>query len=172
VRKTTLCARRAPPWHRLNPTRSNLSKAAAWVGERSYVWGLMEPDHYALLGVAPDADRAEIRSAYLRIMRVHHPDRREGDAEAHQTARRANAAWEVLDDPARRQRYDRQRAAEDVVLRVAGAAGSSTITHPRPAAYSTATRTTVARDFQAACLRSGIGVVAGGLLLTLLTTVS
>lgn len=33
-------------------------------------------DHYQVLGVSPQADRDEIRAAYLQLMRAHHPDHR------------------------------------------------------------------------------------------------
>jgi hypothetical protein len=68
------------------------------VGERS---------HYDVLGVSPSATAAEVRAAYRRAARDHHPDaggdpRRMSDV---------NAAWQVLGDPARRAAYDRQLAA-------------------------------------------------------------
>lgn len=70
-------------------------------------------DHYQALGVPPDADREEIRTAYLRLMRRHHPDQRPDDAASGERARAANAAWEVLGDSARRAAYDRLRTARD-----------------------------------------------------------
>jgi curved DNA-binding protein CbpA len=66
-------------------------------------------DHYQALGVPPDADREEIRAAYLGLMRAYHPDHRPGDERAEDRARAANAAWEVLGDSARRAAYDRLR---------------------------------------------------------------
>ena len=71
----------------------------------------MRSDHYQALGVHPLASHAEVRAAYLRLMRAHHPDRRPGDARSAALARRANAAWEVLGDAARRASYDRLRSA-------------------------------------------------------------
>jgi curved DNA-binding protein CbpA len=69
----------------------------------------MHTDHYQALGVTPDASEAEIRAAYLRVIRVSHPDLRPGDPIAEAQARQANAAWEVLRDSARRGTYDRLR---------------------------------------------------------------
>jgi hypothetical protein len=70
-------------------------------------------DHYEALGVPRSAAPAEIRQAYLRLARRHHPDRQVGagaDAERAARTRMAelNQAWEVLGDPARRRRYDEQ----------------------------------------------------------------
>jgi DnaJ domain len=63
--------------------------------------------HYDVLGISVSASTAEVRDAYRRAARDHHPDaggdgRRMSDL---------NAAWHVLGDPARRAAYDRQRTA-------------------------------------------------------------
>lgn len=68
-------------------------------------------DHYRTLGIAPSATQAEIRAAYLGLMRRHHPDLRPDDAAAADVARGVNAAFEILGDSARRAVYDRQRVA-------------------------------------------------------------
>ena len=59
--------------------------------------------HYDVLGVAPDADVAAVRRAYLELARVHHPDAGGGDADR---MLRLNEAWAVLGDPVARARYD------------------------------------------------------------------
>ena len=56
--------------------------------------------------MAPDADAAEVRQAYLRLARTHHPDRTGGDGDRMQAV---NAAWAVLGDPIRRRQYDVER---------------------------------------------------------------
>jgi hypothetical protein len=61
------------------------------------------PTHYDVLGVAPDADTAEVRQAYLALARRHHPDRAGGDALRMRTI---NDAWATLGDPTRRRQYD------------------------------------------------------------------
>ena len=59
--------------------------------------------HYEILGVDPDAPTPQIRDAYRRAAREHHPDAPGGDA-----ARMAavNEAWRVLGDRASRREYD------------------------------------------------------------------
>lgn len=70
-------------------------------------------NHYEVLGVPMGADPAEIRRAYLRLARRHHPDRHVTDDAATQRAARSkmaelNGAWEVLGEPARRRSYDEE----------------------------------------------------------------
>ncbi|MDO8848817.1 MAG: J domain-containing protein [Coriobacteriia bacterium] len=59
-------------------------------------------DHYQLLQVRRDASPEVISAAYRRLMKDAHPDRG-GDAER---AKRLNAAYETLSDPAARRSYD------------------------------------------------------------------
>ena len=71
--------------------------------------------HYEVLGVAPEASTEDIRQAYVRLAKANHPDRRLGDdlarrQRADATIKAANAAWNVLRDPARRAEYDRTLA--------------------------------------------------------------
>jgi hypothetical protein len=63
-------------------------------------------DLYALLGVARDAPAREIRRAYRRLARQHHPDLNQQPEGPEQFVRLANA-YEILHDPAQRARYDR-----------------------------------------------------------------
>ncbi len=67
-------------------------------------------DYYAELEVEASAPFEEVRAAYRRLARAHHPDVNPS-AEAAERMRRINEAWEVLRDPARRAEYDRSRPA-------------------------------------------------------------
>ncbi len=64
--------------------------------------------HYDVLGLGPNADVAEIRDAYRRLAREHHPDRALSSNRAGVDAEMAtiNEAYRVLSDPARRVVYD------------------------------------------------------------------
>lgn len=68
-----------------------------------------EPDLYAALDVPADADEAEIRRAYQKLARRHHPDLAPGDPEGAARFAAAARAFEVLSDPELRRRYDRLR---------------------------------------------------------------
>src|SRR5215472_19157541 len=66
-----------------------------------------EPDYYALLQVAQDADLATIRLAFRRLARLYHPDVA-GTGNLAQM-QQLNAAYRVLSDPEERRSYDLQR---------------------------------------------------------------
>jgi curved DNA-binding protein CbpA len=72
-------------------------------------------DPYRVLDVPRDATATELKRRWRELAREHHPDRAAGDpAEQHRlTARmaRINAAYDLLDDPVRRARYDATPAA-------------------------------------------------------------
>jgi len=63
-------------------------------------------DYYLVLAVTRTATADEIRSAYRRLAREHHPDANPAP-EADARMRVLNEAWETLRDPARRAAYDR-----------------------------------------------------------------
>ena len=64
------------------------------------------PDYYAVLGVSPDATLSQIKKAYRKLARQHHPDTNPGDQDAAERFKAINQAYEVLTDPARRRAYD------------------------------------------------------------------
>ncbi len=62
-------------------------------------------DYYRVLGVSRQSTDAEIKRAYRKLAREHHPDRRGGCRS--EEFIRIQEAYEVLSDPARRRRYHR-----------------------------------------------------------------
>jgi curved DNA-binding protein CbpA len=62
-------------------------------------------DYYRVLGVSQDASASEIRRAYRRLARQHHPDRNP-KPDGPERFRTLAEAYAVLNDPARRARYD------------------------------------------------------------------
>lgn len=93
----------------------------------------MADSYYDRLGVTPDATDDEIRRAWLRLARIHHPDAQPDPASrerAEGTMRSINEAWSVLGDPDRRRRYDDRRRSED--RSDDGARSSATVREPDP----------------------------------------
>src|SRR5437870_10874528 len=63
-------------------------------------------DYYSTLGVAKTANEKEIKQAFRRLARKHHPDVNPGDKAAEAKFKEINEAYEVLGDPAKRKKYD------------------------------------------------------------------
>ena len=64
-------------------------------------------DYYEILGVARDASGDEIKQAYRRLARTHHPDVSHDKSAAEHRFKAINEAYEVLSDPDKRAQYDR-----------------------------------------------------------------
>ena len=63
-------------------------------------------DYYATLSVAKTATEKEIKQAFRKLARKHHPDVNPGDKAAEAKFKDINEAYEVLGDPAKRKKYD------------------------------------------------------------------
>ncbi|HEY1870474.1 MAG TPA: DnaJ domain-containing protein, partial [Chitinophagaceae bacterium] len=63
-------------------------------------------DYYKVLGVDKNATEDEIKKAYRKLARKHHPDLNPNDKEAHKKFQQINEANEVLSDPEKRKKYD------------------------------------------------------------------
>lgn len=69
----------------------------------------LETDFYAALGVPETASDAEIKKAYKKVARDHHPDRNPGNSSSEERFKAASRAKEVIGDPATRKEYDEFR---------------------------------------------------------------
>jgi len=63
-------------------------------------------DYYKTLGVDKNANTEDIKKAYRKLARKHHPDLNPNDKEAHKKFQQINEANEVLSDPEKRKKYD------------------------------------------------------------------
>jgi curved DNA-binding protein len=64
-------------------------------------------DYYKTLGVDKNATEKEIKSAFRKLARKHHPDVNPDDPQAEARFKEVNEAYEVLGDPEKRAKYDR-----------------------------------------------------------------
>ena len=81
-------------------------------------------DYYAILGVTRDATLRQIKAAYRKLAKQHHPDANPGDPGAAARFRDITEAYETLADPIRRKAYD------SLHKHLFGAATSSAVTSP------------------------------------------
>jgi DnaJ-class molecular chaperone len=72
----------------------------------------MARDLYETLGVSRTASEDEIKKAYRKLARQHHPDRNPGDKQAEARFKEIQAAYDVLSDKQKRANYDRFGTAE------------------------------------------------------------
>jgi DnaJ-class molecular chaperone len=63
-------------------------------------------DYYATLGVPKTASEKDIKQAYRKMARKHHPDVNQGDKAAESRFKDISEAYEVLGDPEKRKKYD------------------------------------------------------------------
>jgi molecular chaperone DnaJ len=63
-------------------------------------------DYYQTLGVERSADAEEIRKAYRKLARKHHPDLNPGDKSAEDRFKKVQEAYDVLSEPKKKEMYD------------------------------------------------------------------
>ncbi|MBS1666102.1 MAG: DnaJ domain-containing protein [Bacteroidetes bacterium] len=63
-------------------------------------------DYYKILGIEKNASQEDIKKAYRKLARKHHPDLNPNNKEANKLFQQINEANEVLSDPEKRKKYD------------------------------------------------------------------
>jgi DnaJ-class molecular chaperone len=71
----------------------------------------MAEDYYATLGVSRTASAEEIKKAYRKLARENHPDLHPDDPKAKEKFQQVQNAFDVLNDPKKREMYDRYGSA-------------------------------------------------------------
>ncbi|PBB98506.1 J domain-containing protein [Mesorhizobium sp. WSM3862] len=82
-------------------------------------------DPYEVLGVAKNASAKEIKSAYRKLAKQHHPDQNPNDPKAKERFAAANQAYEIVGDEKRRAAYDRGEIDADGKPRFQGFEGAA-----------------------------------------------
>ncbi len=78
-------------------------------------------DYYQTLGVGREASEEEIRKAYRRLARKYHPDLNPGDKSAEERFKNVQGAYDILNDPKKRQMYDQYGFYSDTAMPGPGA---------------------------------------------------
>ena len=85
----------------------------------------MAEDYYKTLGVPKNASQAEIQKAYRDLARKYHPDMNPGDRTAKKKFQQVQAAFDVLNNPEKREMYDRYGSSFET-MGAGGPQGAST----------------------------------------------
>src|SRR5262245_26241422 len=72
-------------------------------------------DYYKTLGIKRTASQDEIRKAYRRLARKHHPDVNPGDKSAEEKFKHISEAYDVLSDQKKRDVYDKYGTYSDTI---------------------------------------------------------
>ncbi len=84
-------------------------------------------DYYKILGIDRKASDKEIKQAYRRLARKHHPDLNPDDKEAESRFKEINTAYQVLSDPEKRKKYDRYGDQWEHADQFAGSGGQERV---------------------------------------------
>jgi DnaJ-class molecular chaperone len=80
-------------------------------------------DPYQVLGVSRTASEAEIKSAFRKLAKKHHPDQNQTDPKAKERFAEANSAYEIVGDKVKRKQFDRGEIGADGKPRFQGFEG-------------------------------------------------
>ncbi len=67
----------------------------------------MNTEYYEILEINQNADKSEIKKAFKKLAKLHHPDRNTNNPNAEEEFKKINEAYQVLSDEKKRATYDR-----------------------------------------------------------------
>ena len=68
----------------------------------------VDPNYWSLLGVSPECDSDELKSAFRREARKWHPDLNKNDVNAEERFKLINEAYAILSDPKKKREWEKQ----------------------------------------------------------------
>lgn len=77
-------------------------------------------DPYTVLGVPRSVSEKDLKSAYRKLAKAHHPDQNQDDPKAHAKFSEISSAYDFLSDPEKRAQYDRGEIDADGQPKFAG----------------------------------------------------
>ena len=86
--------------------RATASATASCARPESWCRSGEQADLYEVLGVKKGAPAEEIKNAYRKLARQHHPDKNPGDKASEERFKEIQGAYDVLFDPEKRKQYD------------------------------------------------------------------
>jgi DnaJ-class molecular chaperone len=86
-------------------------------------------DPYTVLGVSRSVNEKDLKLAYRRLAKAHHPDQNKDDPEAHQKFAEVSAAYDFLSDKDKKAAYDRGEIDAEGNPRFGGFSGARRGTH-------------------------------------------
>jgi len=69
---------------------------------------IVDPNYWSLLGVSPECDSNELKSAFRKEARKWHPDLNKNDVNAEERFKLINEAYAILSDPKKRREWEKQ----------------------------------------------------------------
>ncbi len=70
----------------------------------------VEPNYWSLLGVSPECDSNELKSAFRKEARKWHPDLNKNDVNAEERFKLINEAYAILSDPKKRREWEKKNS--------------------------------------------------------------
>ena len=93
-------------------------------------------DPYTVLGVPKSVSEKDLKAAYRKLAKAHHPDQNQDDPKAHAKFAEISSAYEFLSDKEKRSSYDRGEIDADGNPRFAGFGRGNAGGRPRAGGYS------------------------------------